>query len=240
MKKVLALAVVGACTLGVAGVAQADINTSTFDLNKFSVKKADSGTAKKPKPVTLSLGAVGGSTDGSQPSTSTNLRITLPRGIKWNGGAWARGKRCSVSRANVAKSDSVCPRGSRIGSGHVEATARGLREPIDVRAYVTTSGNLGLFLAANVPVPINQMLEGKVRRGVINIAIPRNIQEPVTNVPSAILDVNFTLNGRTQVKGKTRGAVESTGCFNKKWTLKFENIVTDGKLTDKRSVSCRK
>ena len=42
------------------------------------------------------------------------------------------------------------------------------------------------------------------------------------------------------MKGKTRGAVESTGCFNRKWTLKFENIVTDGKLTDTRSVSCRK
>ena len=102
MKKVLALALTGAFTLGVAGVAQADINNSTFELNKFSIKSNDSGTAKKPKPVTLSLGVLGGTKDGTgQPSTSTNLRITLPRGIKWNGGAWARGKRCSVSAATT-------------------------------------------------------------------------------------------------------------------------------------------
>jgi len=241
MKKVLTLALTGALTLGVAGVAQADINDTTFELNKFSIKSNDSGTAKKPKPVTLSLGVLGGTKSGTgQASTSTKLRITLPRGIKWNGSAWARGKRCSVSAANSRQSDSVCPRGSRIGSGHVDAIALGTKEPIDVRAYVTTGGNLGLWLDADAPLPIHEMLEGKVRRGVINVAIPLNIQEPVVGVSSAIENLNFSLNGRTKVKGKTRGAVESTGCFNKKWTLKFENIVTDGKLTDTRKVTCRK
>ena len=48
-----------------------------------------------------------------------------------------------------------------------------------MRAYVTTSGNLGLWLDADAPLPIHEMLEGKVRRGVINVAIPLNVQEPV-------------------------------------------------------------
>ena len=236
MKKVLTLALTGALTLGVAGVAQADINNSTFDLNKLTIKSNDSGTAKKPKPVTLSLGVLGGTKDGTgQPSTSTNLRITLPRGIKWNGGAWARGKRCAVS----PRSKSECPRGSKIGFGHVDAQGGPLSESITVTAYVLKNASLGLWLEGT-PLPLNVMLQGRVRQGVINVAIPFPVQQPVPNVFSAIRNLNFTLNGRTKVKGKTRGAVESVGCFNRKWTMKFDNIVTDGKLTDTRRASCRK
>ncbi len=105
---------------------------------------------------------------------------------------------------------------------------------------MTTSGNLGLFLKADVPLSIRVMLEGKVKNNVINVAIPSQIQEPLPNVPSAIETLSFGLNGTTKVKGKTRGAIESTGCSGGKWTLKFENVVTDGKLSDSRSVSCKK
>ena len=100
-------------------------------------------------------------------------------------------------------------------------------------AYVTTSGNLGLFLKADVPLSIRVMLEGKVKGNVINVAIPPQIQEPLPNVPSAIETLNFSLNGKTNVKGKTRGVVEYTGCSGGKWTLKFQNVMTDGSLSDK-------
>ena len=66
------------------------------------------------------------------------------------------------------------------------------------------------------------------------------MQEPVPGVPTAIRTLTFGLNGKTKVKGKTRGVVETTSCSGKKWTLKFENIVRDGKLSDSRSVSCKK
>ena len=55
-------------------------------------------------------------------------------------------------------------------------------------AYVTTSGNLGLFLAADVPLSIRVMLEGKVKGNVINVAIPPQIQQPLPNVPSGDRD----------------------------------------------------
>jgi hypothetical protein len=240
-KKTLAAALTGAFAFSMVGVAYADINNTTFDLSQFSVSPAKSGTSKQPKPVALKLGVKGGTKDGTgQPSTSTALKITLPKGIKWNGKAWAAKKRCSVSKATQQRSDSVCPRGSKIGSGHVDAVALGTKEPIDVTAYVTTSANLGLFLEADVPLSIRVMLEGKVKGNVVTVAIPPQIQEPLPNVPSAIETLSFGLTGKTKVKGKTRGVVESTSCSGGKWTLKFENIVTDGKLTDTRSVSCRK
>ncbi len=240
-KKTLAAALTGALAFSMVGVAYADINDSTFELSKFSASPAKSGTKKKPKPVTLKLGVKGGTKSGAgQASTSTALKITLPKGLNWNGKAWAKSKRCSVSKATQAKSDSVCPKGSKIGSGHVDAVALGTKEPIDVNAYVTSSGNLGLFLKADVPLSIRVMLEGKVKGNVITVAIPPQIQEPLPNVPSAIETLSFGLNGKTKVDGKSRGVVESTSCSGGKWTLKFENIVTDGKLSDTRSVSCKK
>jgi hypothetical protein len=240
LKKSLTIALTGALALSMTGVAFADINDTTFELNKFSVKSTNSGTKKKPKPVTLSLGVVGGTKSGTgQASTSKALKITLPKGINWNGKAWAKSKRCSVQKANQKHNDNVCPKGSKIGKGHVDATALGTPEAIDVTAYVTTAGNLGLWLEADVPLPINEMLEGKVKGQVINVAIPVNIQEPLIGVPSAIETLSFSVNGKTKVKGKTRGAIESTSC-SKKWTLKFQNIMTDGSLSDTRSVKCSK
>jgi hypothetical protein len=239
-KKSLAVALAGVLALSITGVAYADINNSTFDLSSFKASPAKSGTKKNPKPVTLKLAVKAGTKDGvGQASTSKALKITLPKGLNWNGKAWAKSKRCSASKATVQRSDSVCPTGSKVGSGHTDAVARGTKEPIDVTAYVLTNGNLGLWLEADVPLSIRTMLEGKVKGNVITVNIPALIQEPLPGVPSAIEALNFGLNGKTKVKGKTRGVIESTSC-SKKWTLKFDNIMTDGTLSDSASVACKK
>jgi hypothetical protein len=104
---------------------------------------------------------------------------------------------------------------------------------------VLTNGNLGLWLEGT-PLPLNIMLEGKVKGNVLNVAIPLNVQEPAPGVPSAIKTLSFSLNGKTKVKGKTRGVVESTSCSGGKRTLKFQNVMTDGSLTDTASVACKK
>ena len=109
----------------------------------------------------------------------------------------------------------------------------GLKSEIDVPPYVTTSGDLGLWLETATPLPIHQMLIGKVTNGrTIKVAIPSNIQQPLTGVKSAIAQLRFSL---------TRG-VESTGCpASKNWTLKFQNVYDDGgSTTDRDTAPCRK
>jgi hypothetical protein len=235
-KKTLAAVLTGAFAFSMVGVAYADINDTTFDLSQFSASPSKSGTSKKPKPVTLKLGVKGGTKSGTgQPSTSTSLKITLPKGLKWNGKAWAKSKRCSKG----VNSNSSCPKGSKVGSGSVDAEALGTPESIKVTAYVLTNGNLGLFLVGT-PLSLDTMLEGKVKGNVITVGIPIQVQEPIPNVKSAIRSLSFSLTGKTKVKGKTRGVVESTGCSGGKWTLKFQNVMTDGSLSDSRSVSCKK
>src|SRR4029079_11294466 len=120
------------------------------------------------------------------------------------------------------KSDSACPKSSAIGKGHVTANAGdgGIKSEIDVTPYVTKSGDLGLWLATNAPLPIHQMLIGKVTNSrIVKVAIPSNIQQPLVGVKSAITVMNFSLK---------RGVV-STGCgAGKKWALKFQNVYDDG------------
>ena len=194
-KKTLAAALTGALAFSMAGVAYADINNTTFDLSSFSVSPGKSGTTKSPKPVTFKLGVTGGTKDGTgQPSTSTSLKITLPKGLKWNGKAWATGKRCSKG----VRSDSECPRGSRIGSGTVDAQALSVTEKITVTAYVLTNGNLGLWLEGT-PLPLNTMLEGKVRKQVITVATTRParkapVRDTVNNASSDIKKVVTTVS----------------------------------------------
>jgi hypothetical protein len=238
-KVIIGGSLVGALTLALTTTALAQ---TTMDAS-VGLSPAKAGTSKKPKPVTFRLGIEGGTETGTgQPDTSTSIRVQLAKGIKWNGKAWPRSKRCSVSQANAQGSFSVCPKGSRIGSGHVTALGGNgsVVEEIDLDAFVTTSGGLGTFLTATAPLPIAAMLEGKVSGQNINIGIPINIQEPVTGVPTGIRTLNFTLNGKVKVKGKTRGVLESTACSGGRWTTKITNVLRTGTLTDSPSVSCRK
>lgn len=238
-KVIVGGALVGALTLAITPTALAQ---TTLDASlRLSPSKA--GTSKKPKPVNLTLGIEGGTQSGTgQPDTTTRLRVQLPKGIKWNGKLWPRAKRCSVARANAQGSPSVCPGGSRIGGGHVTALGGNgtVVEEIDLTAFVTTGGGLGLFLEATQPLPINAMLEGKVRDRTIDVAIPANIQEPITGVPTGIRTLTFTINGKTTVERKTRGALESTACSGGRWTAKVIDTLRSGTLTDSPSVACRK
>ena len=105
LKKTLGLALIGVLALSLSGVAYAQLaSNTTMDLS-FSDKPGKSGTKKKPKAVKLNLGIEQATKDGTgQPATSTALKITLPKGLAWNGKSWPKSKRCSVADANQQQS----------------------------------------------------------------------------------------------------------------------------------------
>jgi hypothetical protein len=234
-------ALVCALSLVVAGPAAAATST-TMDAS-LKATPAKAGTKKKPRPVTLTLGIEGGTVSGTgQPAPTTKLHVVLPKGFVWNGKSWPSKARCDISVVNKSKSTSSCPAGSKIGTGHVTALANngGIVEEIDVTAYVTKTGSLGLFLNADRPVPIATMLDGKVRGRTIDVAIPTNIQEPVTGVKSGIKTLRFTLNGKAKIKGARHGIVESTSCTGNKWTAQVTNLLQDGSVTKSASAPCHR
>ena len=234
-RKILMGALAGALLLAVPGVAFASSADTLMNLSfKTTSKSKKAGTPKKPRPASISIALTQSSASGGLASTSKALNITLPKEQRFTGKSWSKKLRCDPVKANQVKSDSVCPKGSKIGAGHVTAAAGdgSLKSEIDVRAYVTKSGDLGLWLDTLKPLPIHEMLIGKVTGGrTIKVAIPSNIQQPLTGVRTAIEVLQFSL---------TKG-VESTGCpASKKWTLKFQNVYTDGSQTKTATAPCRR
>jgi hypothetical protein len=237
-RKIIGGLLLGSLLLAVPAVAfAADHGDTHMDLGfKTTAKSRDAGTLSKPRPASLSIQIAQHTLSGTgQPATSKALNITLPKEMKFKGATWPKKLRCDPIKANQAKSNSACPKGSAIGKGHVTATAGdgGIKSEIDVTAYVTKSGDLGLWLSTNTPLPIHQMLIGKVSKGrIIKVAIPSNIQQPLVGVKSAISVLRFSL---------TRGVV-STGCpASKHWTLKFQNVYDDGgSATAAATAPCRR
>jgi len=246
-KPILVSALVGSLALTMPGVAFAQGGTTADTLMNldFSVssKSKKAGTKRKGRPVSLTIKLFQTTLSGvGQPATSKQLKIALPKEFRWNGKLYPSSKRCDPAAANRRRSTSACPKGSKIGSGHVTAIAGGgsLVEEIDVAAFVTKTADLGLFLNAIQPVPIQTMLVGSVSSGRnIAINVPQNIQQPVLGVPSAITQLRTTINGTVKRKGKTRGVVESFGC-SRAWTLAFTDVFGDGSLKDTDFARCTK
>jgi hypothetical protein len=239
----LLLAIAVAAAYGNAPPAETTFDTTA----KFTPR--DAGTKQKPKAEKVTLTQTGGSDPpGRSPQTTTDVLIQLPSTLRWYGKKWARSKRCDAEEANNARSDSGCPRGSRIGSGHVsasnsnETTGNKITEEIDLTAYVLTDGSLGLWLDATQPVQITTMLVGKIskKNTKISVHIPNNVQEPVPGVPTGIEELRFTLTGKTTSRGKTYGAISSIGCQRRKWTVKTTAVLRGGRKTDNASSRCSK
>lgn len=227
-------------------VAMADHSETLMELDFTTTKKTrNAGTRTNPSRVVFEIAIDQRTTTGTgRPATSTDLHITLPAQFRWQGKRWPRGKRCDPVKANNARSDSACPARSSVGGGHVTAVAGdgSLVEEIDVRAYVTTGGDLGLWLDSEptAPTPINAMLIGEISRArIVRVAIPPEIQEPLVGVPAAIDKLNFSLRGTARIKGDPTGIVESTGCRRGRWTLVFKNVYRHGSITDSDTAPCR-
>jgi hypothetical protein len=246
-KLTLASALAIALALNLPGMVLAQGGTTADTLMNldFSVssKSKKAGTKKKGRPVALTISLQQSTRTGTgQPGTSKALKIALPKEFRWNGKLWPSSKRCDVATVNRNRSASSCPKGSKVGSGHVTAIANGgsFVEEIDVSVFVTSTADLGLFLDATSPIPIQTMLVGAVSSGRnISINIPQNIQEPVPGVPSAITKLKTSINGTIKRKGKKRGVIESFGC-SRAWTLAFTDVLRDGSLKDSDFARCSK
>jgi len=245
-----------ACLLAIGGAVSAwgIGKASNTNVNlEITTSSALAGTTAKPKPNSVNLTLFGTTKNRmGQPGTSTALELTLPKGWAWNASKWPLSKRCDIRKVIAAKSDSVCPRGSRIGSGKSTATggadetkpsgaSNGVQEVIDVTAHVIKNGNLG-FLLKGKPVAISPpMIEGKLIGRKLSVKIPKTVGEPVQGVTTGITKLNTNFTGRITVKGKLVGITSTSGgCVAGKWLFRGANVMRDGTVRDTDTVKCRK
>lgn len=222
-----AVAMIAVLAVAVAAYAVPSSET-TIDFSSSATPK-NAGTKKKPKKTNVSINIDEATTSGQgSPQTTTDVTIKLPSTLKWFGSRWANSKRCDGLRAQNATSDSVCPKGSKVGSGTVRATSQEdlsqpkVTENFKLTAYVlkggtnpdpdpsqprrVKAGSLGLWLEGD-PFPITLMLVGRIdqKNSRIRIHIPTTAQEPAPGTPFGIERLRFKLNGKTTVRKRSRG-----------------------------------
>lgn len=245
-----------ACLMAIGGAVSAFGlgKASNTDVNlEIKTDSVQAGTAKRPRINAVNLTLLGTTKNGmGQPGTSTALELTLPKGWAWNARKWPASKRCDIKKVIAAKSDSVCPSGSKIGTGKSTATGgadetkpsgkgNGILEEIVVTAHVIKNGNLG-FLLEGKPVAVNPpMIEGKLIGRKLSVKIPKTVGEPVAGVTTGITKLNTNFTGTIRVKGRRFGITSNSGgCVAGKWLFRGANVMRDGTVRDTDTVRCRK
>jgi hypothetical protein len=233
MRKLVVGALVSALTLTGAVGALAVSSSETTHTVTFSTGNKREGTPRRPRPNSLTLRLSQGTTTGSgQPATTTTINVSIPRQWRLNSERWPRRRRCNITTVNQRGTDSVCPRGSRIGRGRTRLLAAdgGIEEFANIRAYVIRNGDLGFFIDSDPgeETEINAMVQGVTSRSRISIKIPATLQQPVPGVKSAIGELTTTIAGSAPIRGRRRGILETTGCPRRGWAFTLESVYDDG------------
>lgn len=229
MRKTLIAACVAVLALVVAAVAMAASNHSQkYDA---TVSPSKSGTATKPKPVTLGVHLTGSTSDGSVPPASKHVVTYFGRGLVLNGAPF---KSCTVDTLNDPnKGPSACPSESKIGGGtaraHIGNDANGPNEDLVLTVFNGPKGKSVLFhLKGTTPVAVNSAFAGKIikiRSGAfgykLDVTIPKALYNPVGTTYTPLTDFNVKIKGIKRVKGKQVGLVSTISCpKSKKWPFK--------------------
>jgi hypothetical protein len=252
MRKLVVAIAACAGLLALAALAYAGSDDASIDVN---ASLASNGTGTKARPENETLRLSFNQTDPDpQPPTSTAILIDLPGQLNLGGlRRWSSGRRCDSRRADQRKSDRVCPRGSRVGRVNVTAKAsngaitqilRGTVYVIKPRSRGASASQaaagLGFWITSTSPVAIAQFLPGKLnfRTGVLNVSIPRNLQQPIAGVKSSIERLTANIGGRDPRGG---ALVRSTGCpRSRRMNLKVTLVNDDGgRVSDSGAIRCR-
>jgi hypothetical protein len=242
-KKYLAAASAVLALLVVAVVAYANpVSDSSISLKISGVSPKNSGSKSTPKTEKFKLFVDGKTKSGTgQPETTKTFTVTTPSEWRYRGKSWPSSQRCDETKADTAKSDSVCPSKSKAGSGNANLLAgnASIKRKLTLRLHVVKNGGLGAWAQSqpgDVPA-VAQFIRGSVSGHKIKFNIPTNLQMPL-GVKSSIDNLTFTFKGHTKIKGHDTGLLRSVGCKTGKWKFKLVFGDIGGNLTDSDKSGC--
>ena len=236
MRKLGLLAAVAAVAVGITGVAQA-VDAE----HKLVVKTTPTKAGTKTKPANMKL-----FTDlitipaPNDPAFATKTAVvSFDKNMVFNTKAVK-----SCSKTQVQSDETKCPKGSKVGTGKATGSALGQTENLTVTAFNGGGTKLELHVKGNAPLVIDSVIEGKLATASgkfgkkLNVAVPENLQQPLTGVFATLTDFQVTVKGGTSAKP----FIGLKGCpSNKKLNFKSELTYTDGtKKTATTTTNCSK
>jgi hypothetical protein len=223
MRKLAALA--GALVVAgvVAAVAYAQGSNNEYTV-QGDVSPARSASRSKPLPVELKFGFQVTSATGGRPAPIKTYSIGFYGGTS-NGGPFPK---CSADKINAAQSDSVCPKGSKVGSGKVINVAGSASDPndtsipcnLDLTIYNAGRNRAALYLEGTPPdcvIGIHQALDARFvsafggKGQALQFDVPANLLHPISGLDNAQSDITSTIDKITKkVHGRTQGYFQIT------------------------------
>jgi hypothetical protein len=240
-----------AAVLGYGAVAVAQQTPVNEYVVQADVKPNAVGTKARPVPVGLEVGWTMSDPSGLRPASIEEYSI-LVYGGRENTDLFPV---CAPDDINNAQSDAGCPKGSKFGSGVLEAeigaTAtpgdRSIRCRIPIVLYNGGGGRASIYLETGpptCPVPIAQAIDarfvdafGGKGRG-LRFSVPPNLLHPIPGLSVAVTRVETVIPRKpARVKGRLRGFLESTEpCVKGERYLDVEFVTEDGRKDTVRDV----
>jgi hypothetical protein len=228
MKKAAILA--AGLALAVAAVVPAFSAPGASHGTVLSASTSPSRKGKPTKPVGVKIHTVFTTQPPAQgqPGFATKRTVVhLPKYLRFHGDKF---KHCSEATLN-ASGPTACPSGSKIGSGTAQGQALGQTENLTVLAFNGQgSKQLLLYVQGSTPLAINSTIVGTLKNDTgkygkkLDVAIPANLQQPLTNVYATLTKFDTTIGGK--VGGKNY--VDSIGCIKSKRNWGADLEFTDG------------
>jgi hypothetical protein len=212
LRKYLIAATAALIALSLTAVAFAQQYPTPKPTADVSVSPKKAGKKNKPKPVGLGLNI---SNNRDSKVTAATIQIDFPKSLKMSGKGLTK---CSKSVLE-SQGPSACPAKSRIGSGTAHAdlgpyTASPAELTLDVTAVTGGTNNVYFFVQVEGTGVVG-LLDGKITKSGrrLTMSIPENLKKPDGVTYSALVDIDVDIK-------RSSKAVMSTGCSNRKHTIK--------------------
>jgi hypothetical protein len=221
------------------GASAALAQTAAAPTLTVTVAPSKAGTKKKPKNSSIHLVVVNNDTK----RTLQQVAITMPKTLKVSGKGF---KTCSAAKLN-ASGPSVCPKGSKIGSGSSDALV-GVNGPSQtplhfvVTAFVSGKNAISFYLHST-GIPVNVVAPGKVSGHKLIVQVPQAAQQPAPGTWAGLVKLDTTLKGKAP---KKRYLIASTGCkggkqkFSAALTFANNGVSPAGTVTTTGASKCKK
>ncbi len=183
---------------------------------KLGASVSPSKNLKPGMPLALTVkGTLAGPTAALAP-TITKTVIDFPAGAVTNGRLFPS---CTAAKLKSHHNAlSACPKGSKIGTGFVTATAvqLGVSSNAVATLFNGPGGRSVVFnFHATIPADINDSLDAPLvkKHGKysyeLTLNLPHDLQEILPGVFVSVQKINFKTGATTKVHGKTRGFIEA-------------------------------
>jgi len=196
----------------------------------LTASTSPSKKGKPARPIGVKIHTVFTTQEAAQGQpgfATTRTVVHLPKYIRFHGDKF---KHCSQAILD-ASGPTACPSGSQVGSGAAQGRALGQTENLTVAAFNGQgSKQLLLYVQGSTPLQINSTIVGAVKADSgkygykLDVAIPPNLQQPLTGVFATLTKFDTTIGGKRAGKNY----VDSIGCLKNKRNWGADLTFTDG------------